>query len=380
MKLIRKAGSTAKRMLAYFFRLFPVCNKKIVVSSYYGKGYGDNPKYIVEELLKQDTYKIIWLVKDSGIADTLPAAVRPCKIGSLRAMYHLVTAKIWIDNCRKGFYFKRKNQFYIQTWHGFALKRIERDAVGSLTDGYESFASRDSGTIDMIVSCSHFMTDIYKKSFWYGGRVEELGAPRNDRILSGDSSVKEKVYRSFGIEPAKKIVLYAPTFRKDLSLTAYSVDIERVLKAFGAKTGEEYVCLVRLHPNISTMSEAVTYSDRKINASNYPDMQELLVAADAVISDYSSLMFDFALSKKPCFQYAVDIEDYKSDRNFYFDLSELPFPLSTNNEELEEHILHFDQASYQKRLDTFFAEVGMVQNGDASGRVAEIIRYKTQQE
>ena len=91
-------------------------------------------------------------------------------------------------------------------------------------------------------------------------------------------------------------------------------------------------------------------------------------------------MFDFALSNKPCFQYAVDIEDYKSDRNFYFDLSELPFPLSTNNEELEEHILHFDQASYQKRLDAFFAEVGMVQNGDASGRVAEIIRYKTQQE
>lgn len=374
MKPIRKIGSTVKRMIAHSFRLFPVCDRKIVVSSYYGKGYGDNPKYIVDELLKSGTYKIIWLVKDAGIAKELPETVHPCGIGSLKAMYHYVTAKVWIDNCRKGFYFKRKNQLYIQTWHGFALKRIERDAVDGLADGYASFAARDSALIDVIVSCSKFMTDIYRKSFWYDGRIAEVGAPRNDVILNSDDSVKEKVYSYFNIERTKKIVLYAPTFRKDLSLTAYSIDIERVLKAFQRKTGDDYACLVRLHPNISAKSNAITYNDSKINASHYPDMQELLAAADAVISDYSSLMFDFALSGKPCFQFAVDIEDYKNDRNFYFDLSSLPFPLSTNNEELEENILRFDQDAYQMRLNDFFDEVGMVRNGDASRKIAQIIR------
>ena len=196
------------------------------------------------------------------------------------------------------------------------------------------------------------------------------------RLLTPDD--RDKVYQFFGIEKTKKIVLYAPTFRKDLSLKAYTIDVDRVLTACEKKTNDEYVCLVRLHPNISSKSTQITYDDRKINASNYSDMQELLAASAVVISDYSSLMFDFALSGKPCFQFAVDIDEYKGDRNFYFDLSLLPFDLSTNNDELEKSILNFEQATYEKRLNAFFDEVGMVRTGDASRKVAEIIREKTE--
>ena len=110
-----------------------------------------------------------------------------------------------------------------------------------------------------------------------------------------------------------------------------------------------------------------------INANKYPDMQELLCATDIVITDYSSLMFDFALSKKPCFLFATDIERYKNDRNFYFDLIQLPFMVAETNELLVENILSFDESIYKGQLCEFFRNVGMIMDGQASKSVTEVI-------
>lgn len=357
-----------------FCRLLPVKKNKIVISSYYGRGYGDNPKYISEELLKRNTNAdIVWLVKSKAEADTLPAGIRPVYTGSMSSVYHLSTAKIWIDNCRKYFMFKRKNQLYIQTWHGFALKRIEKDVADKLGRDYCKLAEKDSAGIDLIISDSDFMTKIYKNSFWYSGEISLWGSPRNDGIINGSPAVCDKVRSHFSLNPETKTVLYAPTFRADHSMDCYSVDFERLIKTCEKKFGSDFAVLVRLHPNIADKCSFLKYSDKILNATPYPDMQELLEFADIVITDYSSLMFDFSLKLKPCFQFATDIENYKGDRNFYFDLSTLPFDMCTDNDELENAINSFDRESYDAKLTAFFDSVGMIRDGNASAKCADLI-------
>lgn len=353
----------------------PIDDRKIVVSNFSGKGYGDNPKYIVEKLLKKnDALRIIWILRNIDDKETLPTGMEYCLEKSFMAVYHLRTAKVWIDNCRKSYRFKRSNQFYLQTWHGFALKRIEKDVVGSLSKGYIRNAIRDSRHIDLIVSCSRFMTQIYKNSFWYDGEILEIGAPRNDVIIKSDKYIKNKVIDFFDIAEEKGIVLYAPTFRVDKSLEYYSLDYDQVKKACEQKFKKNFTILVRLHPSMSDINLNVNYDGCNIiNANKYPDMQELLCATDIVITDYSSLMFDFALSKKPCFLFATDIERYKNDRNFYFDLIQLPFMVAETNELLVENILSFDESIYKGQLCEFFRNVGMIMDGQASKSVTEVI-------
>ena len=287
-----------------------------------------------------------------------------------------MTSKVWIDNCRKYFIMlKRKKQFYIQTWHGFALKRIEKDAIGSLASNYEKLAKRDSKNIDCIISCSKFMTKVYRNSFWYNGEILEIGAPRNDILINGNENIKNKVYNFYSISN-KKIILYAPTFRVDRKTDAYSIDYERIMKACNQRFGGEFVFIARLHPNIATKSTDMKWSDNIINGSYYSDMQELMAAADVIITDYSSVMFDFALQYKPCFQFATDICAYKNDRNFYFALDKLPFSVAENNDELEENIRNFSEIEYRTNLDAFYENVGMIRSGNASEKCRDLIIEK----
>lgn len=307
---------------------------------------------------------------------TLPYGVKSCNYNSSKAIYHISTARIWIDNCRKNFLYKKKNQFYIQTWHGFALKRIEGDVEDKLEKKYVKTAKKDSRAIDLIVSEGTFMTEIYRRAFWYNGRIEEWGSPRNDLLIQSatNSLITNKVYDYFHLNYISKIVMYAPTFRINGSLNAYCIDYVRLCKACEQRFGGDYVVFVRLHPNIANINTDITLDNKIINASFYPDMQELLYASNIVISDYSSLMFDFALTGKPCFQFAADINEYKNDRNFYFQLDSLPFALSINNDQLEHNILEFDLIQYKEKVNTFFDHFGFNREGKSSKKCVEIIR------
>lgn len=376
--MIKKIKGLVRRIVKAFFWFFPINRRKILVSSYCGKGYGDNLKYIVEELLSRDipSLKIIWLVKTKEEAKSLPGKVTPCKKNSLKEFYHTATAGIWIDNCRKIFTYKKKKQFYMQTWHGFALKRIEKDVENHLDLCYVELAKKDSKAINVIISCSTFMENIYKKCFWYDGEVLTFGAPRNDIIIHQNKSVIRKVKEAFSLEEDTKIILYAPTFRRNHSLEPYSIDYERLIQSCEERFGGNFVVLVRLHPNITHLANNINYNEKIINASTYPDMQELLVATDVLISDYSSLMFDYALSKKPIFLFATDIEAYKQDRNVYIELEDLPFSIATNNEDLAQNIMAFEEISYKNKVEIFYQKVGMVTQGCASKKVVDLIVTK----
>lgn len=372
MKLLSKITSAAAWTVC---GLLPIKKNKIVASSFYGKGYSDNPKAIFEELRKRgEDLDLVWVTKP-GQESTLPEGVRPVKYGSLRRIYELSTAKVWIDNCRKGAMKKRKKQYYLQTWHGLALKRIEKDAATKLDDEYTPYAIRDSGQTDVIVSnCAH-MTKVYKTGFWYDGEVLETGSPRNDMLFEDAAPYRKKVREAMGLPVDRNLVLYGPTFRADHSLDAYCIEADGLLAALRDRFGGDWTLLVRLHPAVEAMSDRVfTYDGKTVcNATPYPDIMELLAACDCVITDYSSLMFDFALTGRPCFQFATDLQAYLADRNFYFPLSDLPFPCAESNAALCDNIRDYSEETQKSRWKTFNKDFGLIDDGKASSRCADLI-------
>ena len=374
----KKENKLINGLAWYLCRLLPTDRHKVLMTSYYGRGYSDNPKAIAEALLRSGKkVKIYWQVSSPEEAKGLPPEIKPVSVNGVRRIYDLSTARVWVDNCRKGAHFKRKNQYYLQTWHGFALKRIEKDVADQVEEGYVACAKNDSSQTDLIVSDSDFMTGIYQNSFWYDGPVEKFGAPRNDILARRDPEIYQAVRQHFRLPQDCKIVLYAPTFRSDHSLEPYSVDYPRLRRACEERFGGRFAVLIRLHPNIMELASDLSFDgETTFDASPYPDMQELLAASDVVVSDYSSLMFDFMLTRRPCFQFATDISAYRKDRNFYFPLDQLPFGLAENNDQLEQLIAGFDEDAYQKRLDEFREQVGMLSDGHGADRCADWILEK----
>ena len=359
--------------------VLPVDKKKVVFCSYYGRGYSDNPKAIADAMLaaKIDA-KLVWLVKNEKEAASLPAGIKPCPYDSVKRIWELATARVWVDNCRKYDRFKKKNQFYLQTWHGFPLKRIEKDAIESLPADFERGAMRDSKHTDLLLSNSAFETEVLQRCFWYDGEIAEYGSPRNDVFFKPDPKVSAKVREMFALPEGRKMVLYAPTFRADHSIEAYFLDAKRLHDACCKRFGGEWTVLIRLHPNVAQQSKTLFPYDGKtiVDATMYPDMQELLSVADILITDYSSSMFDFALSGKICFLFALDVDAYMKDRNFYFSLQDLPFPLVNSNDAMVNLVETFDVEKYNNKRKAFYDELAFCEDGQASHRCARWIEEK----
>lgn len=364
---MRIMKAAAGRSLFRLLWIFPVDNSKIVCSNFYGKGFGDNPRYIAEELISRGQSNIYWLLKDTG--QKLPGKIRPVRYGSLKSFYHLATAGIWIDNSRKEPYVaKRRNQYYLQTWHGsIPLKKIEKDAADSLSPFYLRNAVRDAKMTDLMIADSAFSADLFRNSFWYDGVVKRLGTPRFDALF--DKSDVSKIKDDLGISEEHFVVLYAPTFRNNIDSTVYDIDLPAIKKAFEKRTGKDTVILVKMHPNIPENSVAIDKSVAR-DISAYPDIYDLMKVSDVLITDYSSTMFEFPVADpKPVFCYAKDRDDY--ERGFYFDLDELPFLFTASNQELIDGISSFDKGEYERSIDQFYKRLDLYADGEASKHVAD---------
>ena len=363
------------RLWMLFCWLHPVQSNKVVIVSYYGAGFGDHGKYVAKQLLKSGVpLQIFWAGKP-GTEDTIPDGINYVKYNSLKFFFHLATAGVWVDNSRKDHcIIKRKNQLYIQAWHGaIALKQVEKDVQEHLSKHYVKSAIHDSKMADLMVSNSTFCTKMYRRAFWYDGEILECGSPRVDILFHITEDQKKEIKRKLGVGDDQSIILYAPTFRVDGNLDCYQIDFDAVLEKMRAISNTEWVFAIRLHPNISNKADFIQYSDRIINATTYPDMYELLAVADILITDYSSSMFEAGFAKKPVFLYASDIESYIKDRNFYFDLTSLPFPLAEDNEALLSSLQNFSREQYEQKLDAFNVSLGLKETGHASNTVAEKI-------
>ena len=381
--LYEKLSYLAHVILFYLFRIFPVKNNKVVFTNFLGKGYGCNPKYICEELLKsKKQYDIVWVVNDMNTP--LPSGIRKVENGSLKWIYELCTAKVWVNNTRfLGFVRKRNNQYYIQTWHGDnGIKKVENDAGAALDPTYKRSAINDSKMADLFVSGTKWFGALVKESFWYDGEVDYSGYPRRD-IFYKDPSELGNLKTDMGINEDSKILFYAPTFRKnqeELGLSIFMLDWENLLDAAQKRFGGIWVGAIRLHPNISHLANQLNLPENVYNLSDYPDIQEILAVSDICISDYSSTSIDFAVIKKPAFIYAPDFEDYKNDRDLYYSFEELPFKIAQNQKDLADNILNFNEEEYKVEHKKFFVDkIQLEEDGTASNcianRIAEICGF-----
>ncbi|ETP71133.1 glycosyl/glycerophosphate transferase, teichoic acid biosynthesis [Lachnospiraceae bacterium JC7] len=355
---------------------YPINDNKILGQNQKVAGYGDNPKYLFEALHKKDQEGKLDLVWAVGETDSfIPEYVRQVEYGSLEYYKELATARIWLDNARKSRFIKKRNgQIYIQTWHGAApVKKVEADVAESLDDFYIESAKNDSSMADLFLSGSKFYSELYKKSFWYNGEILEAGLPRHD-VFWNISKVKRDVYSRYDISENTGTVLYAPTFRKNYVEGCYSLDIDRVLSALALRFDRPFKMLVSRHPTNHHAYEFL--SDRYIYIDKYQDFEEILAAADVLITDYSGCMYDFSFSRRPIFLFQTDYDEYIKDRGFYIPMEDLPYISARTNDDLIEKILNYDNDVYVKKLESFMTQMGNFDRGNASEVIADIIFEK----
>jgi len=356
----------------------PICRRKIIFDNFAGKGFGDDPKYIALELLRRDpSLKMYWVLKNPD--DPLPRGIRPLKHYGFMTAYQFHTAKIWVDNVKD--YVKpekRPGQYYIQTWHStLGFKKNEQDAL-TLDEEYVAMAKRDAAMTDLMYSNNDFRLDKYRSRYWYSGEVRKCSVPRMSPLYERSPQLVQKVRDALNLG-SEQIALYAPTFRDGQRYADYAMDVHRCLCALEKRfAGERFVMLVRLHPNEYRRFGPVAGDEGCVrDASAYPDMQELLAAADVLITDYSGCMFDFGFVNKPAFLFTKDYEHYRSrERGVYFSVDETPFFRADTDDELEQGILSFSQEAYEQKCEAFRRRIGYCDDGSGSRVLAELILEK----
>lgn len=378
---LNRIGKSFGNIFSLIIRCFTRVHKgRMMCWAYTFKQYSCNPRYLTEYLLENNPeFEIFWVFKGNVDTSGVDKRIKCVRYKSLRYFLLVNTAEFFITNARTDpyriYWHKRKGQKYVMLWHGgVALKRIEKDAEAQLSYSYLKKAKIDSKVCDLMVSGCRFQTSLLKEKFWYDGEILEKGIPRNDVFFdkARHPEMRERICRKYGISPDSRIVLYAPTFRRDKSIEPYRINWSRVVPELRKIYGTEKVSiLLRLHPNLIGKADAssLVNDESVIDVTRYHDMQELLCVSDLLITDYSSSMFDITMLKKPCMLYATDIEKY--NRGYYFDFAELPFPLARNEEELIGNIRTFDSAAYEEAVESFFEKhIGLCEDGNASKAIA----------
>ncbi len=367
-------GKILQSCTMFFFKFFPIQEKRILFMSYYGKQVNCNP-YALYEYIKENNCPFECIYVDNCKSD-MGKNTKTIKYRSFMFYYYLRTSKFLIFNARPNIDIqKRRKQFYIQTWHSsLGFKMIEKDAEATLDKKYVRKAKKDSTYIDLLISGCKFRTECFRRNFWYDGNIAEVGTPRNDILFSCNKElISQKVKNELGIENNVKIILYAPTFRNSDDLSyATSLDVNQLLNTLKNRFGGNWILIYRLHPNVS---KKVNLSKDIIDASTYKDMQSLLIVSDILVTDYSSVMFDFMLLNRPCFLYAPDYESYKkTERNTYFSISELPFDISLTTDSLSDAIQKFDKNHYLTKIGEFKKEIGSFEDGTACIKIIDIMK------
>ena len=299
-----------KKFLCIFF-VFPIKNNRIFFSAYSGRQYSCNPKYISDwiEQNYKDEFEIIWAFNEPDAFSYLKNRNIKCvKFKSIKYLYYLLTSKIVIDNVESWSILpKRTGQYVINTWHGGGAYKGVGLKRKDTSETLDKNMLRKNERISIYLSSSKVFSQMtLRESFQYNGKIMECGMPRNDLLIKNDENKKNIIKEKLGINKKTGIVIYAPTFRHDLKYK-YMLDYEKTLNALKNRFGKEWIMLIRTHYYLQ--SEKIE-SSRVKNVSDYPDMQELLLISDVLITDYSSSIWDFSLMEKPCFLFMPDYNEY----------------------------------------------------------------------
>lgn len=380
MRIYFKIAFSACLALVLFpLRIFKVRTDRIVFAGLTGGTtyeYSCNPKYICEYMIRHmpGKFKICWIVTDpSRYGSEKRQGIRFRRHYSLRSFYHLMTAKVVVTN---GSYAPwvpfRKQQYLINTWHGGgAYKKIENDKPDA-NWATQKRAEFCAGNISLFLSsCTKATELLVRGAFCYRGEVMELGLPRNDDLVTGETGDSWKLVRErYGIGMDEKIVLYAPTYRnpsKDVVL-----DGKKLLEELSAG-GVQWHLLFRAHRYQDEHMRIRVEGGNYIDVSGYPDMQELLCAADMLITDYSSAIWDYSFLKRPCFLYVPDLKEYLDKTGFYVDIHQWPFSMAVDCDELISLIRNYDEEIMCKKIKEHHQLMGSRESGHACESVVKRI-------
>lgn len=360
-------------LLKLLFRLFPLCPDTIVFDSFGGIKASCSPWYIYKGIIKDyPQFKTYWIVTDKfENTDNIPVKSL-IKKGTFRYFKIIHTAKFIITNNRLDNYLCFRNkQIIINTWHGGgAFKRTFGYPKGLYKWYIDKTNQRDSNRTTYFISSSEVWSKtIARNSFGFKGEILPFGLPRNDLFFKKNGELISIVKKRLAIHNDCKIVTYAPTYR-NFNMKIEDLDVQRIINALNERYNAVFRFLYRGHHSMNN-----SWNDSNvINVSDYSDMQELLLISDVLISDFSSCMWDFSLTRKPCFIYAPDFNDYLSNPGFESDYHEWPFVIAKSNEELVSSIHNFDYNQYRGKVDSYLKSYGSYEAGNAIPLVINIMK------
>lgn len=375
MKYIKLCIVKACRVILKIFYVLPIKNNRIYLSSNLGQSISCNPFYIYRYLKSHYPNKFEYIWEYTG--ETSDKEIFSVKPGTLRSIYYLLTSSVIISNDGLGSYIpKRSNQMFINTWHGGGA--YKKSGVDFITDQHkvDLIINRICGEqTDVFLSGCHKFTEVmHGAKLVPQDRFLECGMPRNDLLMTGmDGEIVKKIKNRYGVQEKCRIILYAPTYRgeeKDAYFNS-QIDVFKCLDAASQRFGGEWVFFTRKHHFLKGVS-----FEQGVDVSDYEDMQELLFAANIFITDYSSSMWDYALTEKPGFLFVPDLNQYSCERSFYTPPETWPFPLAKTNQMLEQLILLYDETQGKKKIEDHQEALGNCETGKAAEIVAERIIKK----
>ena len=358
---------------------------KIVYYSFGGR-YSDNPRALHQRLLARagagsggpgEDVEHVWL---AGSGRSFPAGTTTAALGTPEATAALVSADLVIADNHVPTWAKRPGTTYLQTWHGTPLKRIHRDAHFTEPDGEGVLARLDDDISrwDLLLAPSRAAAVPLRAAFGFPGSMPVTGYPRNDALLAPDAAQRrERVRAALGIEPGRTAVLYAPTWRDDDRFgDGPDFRLALDLRRFAERLGAGHTLLLRLHYLVPDALQGLDVPG-VVDVSRHPDINDLYLAADVLVTDYSSAMFDFAVTGKPIVSFVYDLERYRDVlRGFYFDLDGIaPGPVLRTSEQVLDAVEDLDgvHTRFKDRYEAFQETFCHAEDGRAADRVLELV-------
>ena len=379
-----------KRIFTILAHILPKDNNLVIFESFLGKSYSDNPRAIYEYLSNLDKkYKLVWSTQKQNVDFYKKNNIKYAVRFSIKWMFFMIRAKYWVTNSRLPLWLpKPKGTIYIQTWHGTPLKRLGVDIKevhmpGTNTEKYKRNFVFEASKWDYLISPNAYSTEIFRRAFNFNKRIIESGYPRNDFIVhNNNKDTIDQIKNQLNLPKDKKIILYAPTWRDNqyYAKGKYKFKLEFDLDKLKAELGNDYIILLRLHYLVAENLDLSGYEDFIYDFSRHEDIRELYLVADMLITDYSSVFFDYANLRRPMLFYVYDIEEYRDKlRGFYFDFEKhAPGPLVKTTEELIEEIKKIEKFGFTptEEILAFYDKFCYLEDGRATERVVKEIFLK----
>ena len=377
-----------KGLLLYrLFQKLPIQKNLVLFESFLGRGYSDNPKALYQTLKRQrPELTLVWIFAKEPTADVKAVCPNWVLRNSPKYYYYMARARYWIFNTRQPLSLKkRRATTYLQTWHGTPLKRLGLDMeevhmAGTTTEQYKKNFYQQAQEWDYLLSPNTYSSEIFKRAFGFSGTLLESGYPRNDLLYAPDRNQQaETIKRKLDVPPNKKVILYAPTWRDDEFVTKgqYRFNLQLDLQQMQERLGQDYIVLLRMHYLIAEHLDLDAYAGFAYDVSSYGDIAELYLISDLLITDYSSVFFDFAHLNRPMLFFTYDLEKYASVlRGFYFDFEAVvPGPLLKESNQVIDYIEDIETQSkqYADKYKVFQEQFCGLDDGKASQRVIETL-------